>query len=197
MALMKPGVTRLREELEAAANRPVAAVTGDSGELPAGDVYVGTEAVLHRVRGIDVVAFLDFDAELLAPRYRAAEEAIALLVRAARLVGPRGAGGRVLVQTFVPGHEVLRAAQLGDPGRLTDGELARRRLLGLPPFRALAVIEGADAEEFARATGLEVAVTPKGAMVRADSWLRLGRLLADTPRPKGSRLRVSVDPARA
>lgn len=196
MALMKPGVSRLREELEAAANRPVVAVTGQTEELPDADVYVGTEAVLHRVRGIDVVAFLDFDAELLAPRYRATEHALALLVRAARLVGPRDTGGRVLVQTFVPDHEVLRAVQLADPGRLVDGELARRRLLGLPPFRALAVIEGSGAEEFARESGLEVAVTARGAMVRSDSWMELGHALAITPRPRGSRLRVEVDPPR-
>ena len=37
--------------------------------------------------GADAVAFLDFDQELLAPRYRAAEQALALLARAARLVG--------------------------------------------------------------------------------------------------------------
>ena len=196
MALVKPGVSRLREELEAAANRPVAAVTGDSDVLPAVGVYVGTEAVLHRVRGVDVVAFLDFDAELLAPRYRAAEQAMALLVRAARLAGPRRERGRVLVQTFVPDHEVLRAAQLGDPGRLADAELARREALGLPPFRALAVVEGADAGEFAGSTGLEFARTAKGAMLRADTWMELGAALVSAPRPLGSRLRVEVDPPR-
>lgn len=197
MALVKPGVTRLREELEAAANRPVVAVTGDSDELPSADVYVGTEAVLHRVRGIDVVAFLDFDAELLAPRYRATEHALALLVRAGRLVGPRSRGGRVMVQTFEPRHEVLAAVQLAEPQRVVPAETARRELLGLPPFRALAAVEGADAVEFAQATGLEFAPTPKGVLVRADTWMHLGETLASTPRPKGSRLRVEVDPPRA
>ena len=53
----------------------------DDGPPDAAGVYVGTEAVLHRVPAADVVAFLDIDAELLAPRYRAAEQAMALLVR--------------------------------------------------------------------------------------------------------------------
>ena len=197
MALVKPGVSRLREELEAAANRPVVAVTGETVELPDADVYVGTEAVLHRVRNIDVVAFLDFDAELLAPRYRAVEHSLALLVRAGRLVGARERGGRVMVQTFTPQHPLLAAVQRSDPARVVPDEMTRRELLGLPPFRALAVVEGADAEEFVRSTGLEWAATPKGAMVRADDWLDLGRALADAPRPKGSRLRVEVDPPRA
>ncbi|MEN9645935.1 MAG: putative primosomal protein n [Actinomycetota bacterium] len=196
-ALVKPGVSRLREELEAAANRPVVAVTGDTDELPEADVYVGTEAVLHRVRNVDVVAFLDFDAELLAPRYRAVEHALAMLVRAGRLVGSRERGGRVMVQTFTPQHPLLSAVQLADPSRAVAAEMARRELLGLPPFRALAVVEGSEAEELVRATGLEWAPTAKGAMVRADDWLALGRALAAAPRPKGSRLRVEVDPPRA
>ena len=196
MALMKPGVSRLREELEAAANRPVVAVTGDTDEMPLANVYVGTEAVLHRVRGVDVVAFLDFDAEVLAPRYRAAEQALALVVRASRLVGSRARGGRVLLQTFVPLHEVVQAIIHAEPGVVAEGELARRRLLGLPPFRALAAVEGSDALSFAAATGLEFAATSKGAIVRADDWEVLGAALAATPRPKGSRLRVEVDPPR-
>ena len=69
-------------------------------------------------------------------------------------------------------------------------------LLGLPPFRALAAVEGAEAGEFAAATGLEAAPTAKGALLRADTWEQLGRTLTATPRPKGSRLRVAVDPPR-
>ena len=196
MALIKPGVTRLREELEAAANRPVGLVTGATDELPEADVLVGTEAVLHRVRGVDVVAFLDIDAELLAPRYRATEHSMALLVRAARLVGQRREGSEVLVQTFVPDHPVLHAVVTGDPATLVEAEAARRRALGLPPYRALAAIEGTDAAEFAAATGLESARTAQGMLVRHDDWISLGAALAGTPRPKGSRLRVEVDPPR-
>ena len=99
LALIRPGVSRLREEIEAAAGRPVGVVTGDTDSLPDCDVLIGTEAVLHRARHADVVAFLDLDAELLAPRYRAGEQAMALLARAARLAGGRAGGGRLLVQT--------------------------------------------------------------------------------------------------
>jgi len=197
MALSKPGVSRLREELEAAANRAVVSVTGDSGELAPADVYVGTEAVLHRVRGVDVVAFLDFDAELFAPRYRAAEQAMALLVRAGRLVGGRTGRGRVLVQTHSPDHVVLQAARFSGHQRLVESELSRRRLLALPPFGALAAVEGGGAVDFAAATGLQFAPTAKGALVRAESWDVLGWALAATERPRQGRLRVEVDPPRA
>jgi primosomal protein N' (replication factor Y) (superfamily II helicase) len=200
---LKPGVTRLREELEAAAGRPVVAVTGrDPGPPPAAGVYVGTEAVLHRVEHADVVAFLDIDLELLAPRYRAAEQAMALLARAARMLGPRRErrDARLLLQTFVPGHEVIRAALLAEPGRLTEPERERRRALELPPYAALASVSGPGSDAVAAVLRAEPDVAVGGSadryVVRAASWDRLGAALIAAPRPKGSRVRVEVDPPR-
>ena len=195
-ANLRPGVTRLGEELTAAAGRPAITVTGaDPDPPPAAGVYVGTEAVLHRVAAADVVAFLDFDREILAPRYRAGEQAMALLARAARLMGPRARGGRIVVQTFLPGHHVIRAAQLADPGRLAEHEAGGRRMLGLPPYRALAAVSGAGSDEYvASLRGAEVAGSDGRYVIRADDWMELGRALLDAPRPRGSRLRIAVDP---
>jgi primosomal protein N' (replication factor Y) (superfamily II helicase) len=204
MRVLRPGVTRLREELEAAARRPVVAVEADGEDpLVAAGVYVGTEAVLHRVHRADVVAFLDLDAELLAPRYRAAEQAMALLARAARMVGPRARDGRVLVQTFLPDHEVLRAVLLADPGRLAVAELQRREALRFPPVAALATLTGSGADEMAASMrsspseGVEVMGPSDGTyLVRAVTWELLADVLAATPRPARSRVRVEVDPPR-
>ena len=196
LSLLRPGVSRLREEIEAAAGRPVGMVTGDTESLPDCDVLIGTEAVLHRAGRADVVAFLDLDAELLAPRYRAGEQAMALLARASRLVGGRGSGGRLLVQTFLPRHEVLQAVLHADPSRAAKVELSRRELLGLPPFAALAAVSGTGAREFSIATGLESSESGEVVLLRASSWDGLGAAIAATPRPKGSRLRIEVDPAR-
>jgi len=137
LKVLRVGVTRARQELEILAGRTVVEVTGDTrGSAPHGDVVlVGTEAVLHRSDIADVVAFLDFDQELLAPRYRAAEEAFALLARAARLVGGRRGGGRILVQTRLPDHETIDAAVSADPSRLALVESARRAALRFPPER--------------------------------------------------------------
>ena len=196
LSLLRPGVSRLREEIEAAAGRPVGMVTGDTESLPDCDVLVGTEAVLHRAGRADVVAFLDLDAELLAPRYRAGEQAMALLSRAARLVGGRSNGGRLLVQTFLPRHEVLQAVLHADPSRAAKVELSRRELLGLPPFAALAAVSGTGARSFSIATGLESSESGEVVLLRASSWDDLGAAIAATPRLKGSRLRIEVDPAR-
>jgi primosomal protein N' (replication factor Y) len=195
---LRAGVTRIREELEALAGMPVGEVTGDSDEVPPTPVLVGTEAVLHRVDAAGTVAFLDIDQELLAPRYRAGEEALALLARAARLVGGRSGGGRVLVQTRLPRHEVLQAALHADPERLSTVERHRRQQLGFPPAAAVALVSGDAAEAVVKElTGVEV-LGPDGDrwLVRAPVHTTLCDALAAVTRPAG-KLRIEVDPLRA
>ncbi|MEL6892820.1 MAG: hypothetical protein AAFP84_14580, partial [Actinomycetota bacterium] len=202
-ANLRPGVTRLREELEGAANRRVVAVTGADDDPPAAsDVYVGTEAALHRVGAVDVVAFLEFDSEMLAPRFRASEQALALLVRASRLAPT------VMVQTFEPNHEVIRAARTGDPGVVIDVERDRRRLLSLPPFGALAELSGTGLDDALDSLRSVVAADPdhaelvigrideRRALVRAPDWPSLNGALDRMERPAGGRLRVAIDPPR-
>jgi primosomal protein N' (replication factor Y) (superfamily II helicase) len=212
LKVLRSGVSRVREDL--AALLPgvgVAMVDAATGELPAEPVLIGTEAVLHRVEpppggSTAVVVFLDFDAELLAPRFRAGEQALWLLVRAARLVGPRAAGGRLLIQTRLPRHEVIEAAVRADPGLLTETERPRRKLLDLPPYAALARLTGdppalAAAAAALRASGAGVGVSGSAAdavLVRAASSDRLADALATglaAGRPVG-RLRAEVDPLR-
>ena len=191
------GTARAREDLQRLAGVPVGEVTGDSDDVPPASVLVGTEALLRRVDHADAVAFLDLDAELLAPRYRAAEEAMALVARAARIVGGKAGGGRLLVQTRLPRHEVVLAALHGDPARVSDAERERRQSLRWPPFSAMAHVSGAPAAEFvARLSGVEVLGPADGAyLVRAPDHKTLCDTLAATPRPPG-RLRVAVDPLR-
>ena len=106
---LRMGVTRATEELSALTGVDAVEFTGSS-DPARGDgarLVVGTEAALHRIHRADLVCFLDIDQHLLAPRFGAGEETLSLLARAARLVGTRDAGGRVLVQTRMPEHEVL------------------------------------------------------------------------------------------
>ena len=167
-------------------------------------LYIGTEAVLHRVPAADAVVFVDFDQELTAPRYRAAEEAFALLVRAARLVGPHSGGGRILVQTRMPDHPVLVAAESADPADFVNAEVLCRSQMRQPPSAAWALVSGAAAQTYverlsnpADAAALDIAGPANGVWrVRGDDRGTLLDALAATPRPPG-RLRVAVDPLRA
>lgn len=210
LKVLRSGVTRVREDL--AALLPgvgVAMVDAATGDLPAEPVLIGTEAVLHRVEphpggSTATVVFLDFDAELLAPRFRAGEQALWLLVRAARLVGPRSAGGRLLVQTRLPRHEVLEAAVRADPGLLAETERPRRKLLDLPPYAALARLTGdapalAAAAQTLRSAELEVSGShDEAVLVRAPTTNALAAALAGAMaagRPAG-KLRAEIDPLR-
>ncbi|MFN0090276.1 MAG: hypothetical protein ACKVWR_08425, partial [Acidimicrobiales bacterium] len=204
---LRVGVGRAREELEALVGAPVVELTSASPPevVPSSGVVVGTEAALHRVERARLVAFLDIDQELLAARHRAAEQAMGLLARAARLVGRRDGPGRLLVQTRLPDHDVLEAVRHADPGRAADAERARRRALGWPPYSALAVLSGPGGAELAAALAAVLHDQPGAAvlgpaedrwLVRAASHAELCDALAAAPRPRG-RVRIEVDPQRA
>ena len=208
---LRIGVSRATEELSALTGVAAVEVSG-SGRNPGGSghhpgegestgderLVVGTEAALYRRSRADLVAFLDVDQHLLAPRFAAAEETLASLARASRLVGGRRAGGLVLVQTRWPDHVALAAAVHGDPGLVAEGERAVRRSLAFPPYGALATVKGAGAEGFS--LGLAgcpgVSCSPLDGetwLVRAATHEELCGALATVERPPG-RLRVAVDP---
>jgi primosomal protein N' (replication factor Y) len=214
---LRAGVSRVREELAALLEVPVREVAGPSARrtetdvVPSAPVLVGTEAVLHRVRRAAAVAFLDIDLHLLAPRLTATEDTLALMVRAGRLVGARRTGpgwARVLVQTRVPEHPVLAAVALGEPAPVLAAEADIRRVSGLPPFSAVALVSGALGESYAAAlTDALAAVEPSRRssvtvspldegrfLVQAPEHQSLCDLLAAVTRPPGRGLRVEVDP---
>ena len=120
-----------------------------------------------------------------------------MLARAARAV--RGRRGTILVQTRLPGNDVLDAAVHADPGRLATAELARREALRLPPYTALAELSGPEAATMAASLPPSVErLGPDGDrwLVRAPDHAVLCDALASAGRPAG-RIRVVVDPARA
>jgi primosomal protein N' (replication factor Y) (superfamily II helicase) len=150
--------------------------------------------------------------ELVAARDRAAEQALALVARAARLVGGKPAGGaargrgagdpvgRLIVQTSLPRHEVVQAALHGDASRVAAAERERRELLRFPPFSAMAEVSGAAAPDLVTALGHPLGIEVLGPsngrwLLRAPDHATLCDALAAAPRPPG-RLRVAVDPPR-
>jgi primosomal protein N' (replication factor Y) len=205
----------VRDDLAALLPRTgVASVDAATDEVPDVPVLIGTEAVLHRVGDpVGLVAYLELDQELLAPRARAAEQALWLLVRGARLLGDAALkdAGRLLLQTRLPDHEVVQAASQGDPMRVVAAETPRRQALGFPPFGGLAEVRGsAEAVTPACEAVAEAGVTVLGpvadgtsgstrALLRAPSFAALCDALAvsgvDAARAKG-RLRIDVDPRR-
>jgi primosomal protein N' (replication factor Y) len=215
LRVLRAGVTRVREELEALVpGARVVDVDAATADVPDADILVGTEAVLHRAtvrrRRPGLVAYLDLDQELLAPRYRAAAQAHWLLTRGAQLLSGRPrAESLLLVQTRIPDHVAVRALVRGEPALVTDAEVEYRQTLAYPPFGALAELAGtaeplaASVDELraldVQATGVRVfGPADDRALVHAPDWEVLARALA-RGLPAGraiGRVRAAVDPPR-
>ena len=165
---------------------PVVELTGATRgtEVPPARVYVGTEAALHQVR----------DARhRRLPRHRpgAARPPVPRRGAGAGVAGAggprssvdRAGGGRIVVQTRTPDHEVLKAAVGSNPQLVMDAERDPRERLGFPPAVTMALVGGPAASELVEAprrrrSGVEVRERD-GRMVagqrRADDAARCAR----------------------
>jgi len=205
---LKPGVSKLREEIAQAAGRKLAdvvEVTGAGDDAMAIDqtkmLFVGTEAALHRVHEADTVVFLDIDQELSAPRYRASEIVGSLLVHAARLVGRSERGGKVMVQTHSVDSPVLQAMATLRIDQYLQSVSEMRNFMKLPPFGALAQLSGTNIDdaihELQKNVFVNVSAASDGSyLVKASDWQVLADALSEIEPAKGVRLKVQVDPAR-
>ncbi len=197
------GVGRMVEELR----RLVAPdAVGAAGE--GRPVTVGTERDLVGLAPVELAVVVDADGLILAPHYRAGEDALRLLARVAQAVGG-GRGRRCMVQSGLPGHEVIVALRRGDPLEYLTAELAARSAGGLPPTGDLLVVE-TEGEPPDAAQRLKNIVAGRGevhgpAEVRGrHRWLIQGpelrparvalRGLVQEWRDGGTRVRVDADP---
>ncbi|MCF8543780.1 MAG: hypothetical protein K9G04_00635 [Ilumatobacteraceae bacterium] len=228
LAVIKAGVSRLREELAAAAGRQideVVEISGGTAEKGGMDknsevvdqtkmLFVGTEAALHRVRDVDTVVFLDIDQEISAPRYRAAEITLSLVVHAARLVARKRSGssnrsdGLVMIQSMLADHALLRGLASHNLSEFVDGEMSRRKLMQLPPYGALAQVSGTGVDQVADILRSNVllqvsATTKETVLVKSTDWETLANSISDalvtasTRGKKALRTKTQIDPPRA
>ena len=106
------------------------------------DILVGTQMV---TKGLDfdsvkVVGILNADNMLSYPDFRAHERSFQLMAQVAGRAGRKGQRGRVIIQTFEPGHPVLQDVLRNDFKGLYEKQMATRRQFGYPPFYRLVMI---------------------------------------------------------
>jgi primosomal protein N' (replication factor Y) len=99
-------------------------------------VMMGTQMIS---KGLDypnvtLVGVISGDTALALPDFRAAERTFQLITQVAGRAGRGDAGGRVVVQTFLPDDPTIVSALRGGYEEFAAGELASRREVGLPPF---------------------------------------------------------------
>ena len=198
---IRPGISRLAEELQALLGTEVIEVSRERRAAPSdARVLMGTEAALYQAADADLVAFLDFDRELTAPRFRANEQAMAQLARAARLLRRSTADALLMIGTRLIDHVVIRSVRESSPEILSEYDRSLRQRLRFPPFGSLAEISGASAPEFIRRLGSPEGITVSQSedgrwIVRSPDAEALIDALNEVERPKG-RLRVAVDSTR-
>jgi primosomal protein N' (replication factor Y) len=122
-----------------------------SGEV---DILLGTQMI---AKGLDfpnvtLVGVIDADVGINLPDFRASERCFQLLSQVAGRAGRGPKGGRVLIQTRVPGHHAVRCAVTHDYHRFVAEELEGRLTPPYPPTVRLAnvVFSGTTEEATAR-----------------------------------------------
>ena len=108
-------------------------------EMGETDILVGTQ-ILGKgfdFGGVTTVGILNADNLLSTPDFRAAERAFQLMTQVAGRAGRREQRGRVVVQTSLPNHPVIREVALGDYRAMALVELREREAFGYPPYSHL------------------------------------------------------------
>jgi primosomal protein N' (replication factor Y) len=129
-------------------------------------VLVGTQMVAkgHDFPDVTLGVVLDADATMRFPDFRAEERTFALVAQLAGRSGRGPRGGGVVVQALDPGARPLRHAAGHDAAGFLEAELARRELLGYPPFSSLIRVvcaSGEPGEELDAARAVAGALGPK------------------------------------
>ena len=195
------GTGQLASQLRTSVHRDVVEVHADSDDTwTQGSLFVGTEALLHRLSRVDVVVFADIDRDLSAPRMTASREVLALIARASRLVGETG---KIIIQTRQPDHRVLRAVADNQPvdalhewGAL---DLSQREVFDLPPYSRLAEVSVRAPhrnEEIPSLDSVQLARHNDFVLVKARDDDSLRQAVATLRELFGVSLRIHVDPAR-
>ena len=137
-----PGARTLRWDSDAARGKDAGYQIFDDFRTGKADILIGTQVV---ARGLDLprvglVGVVNADTALNLPDFRAGERTFQLLLQVAGRAGRGEFPGRVVVQSYQPGHYAIAAAVNHDYRGFYDKEIEYRKMLGYPPFGELAVL---------------------------------------------------------
>ena len=105
-------------------------------------LLVGTQMLAkgHDFPNVTLVGVLDADQGLFSADFRASERMAQLIIQVAGRAGRADKPGEVLIQTHQPDHPLLQHLVREGYGSFAQAALAERRLAGLPPYAALALL---------------------------------------------------------
>jgi primosomal protein N' (replication factor Y) len=143
-----PSARILRRDRDEVGSRSKGTASPEAMGTQSWDILIGTRLILHEpsARGCALLGLPFADAGLHVPDFRAAERTYHSLLDAMALVDGR-AGARVILQTFLPHHHVVRAIVEGRRDLFTNAEMELRKTLGYPPFASLIVLQVSGEDE--------------------------------------------------
>ena len=108
------------------------------GAFARGDAHflVGTQMIAkgHDFPNVTLVGVVAADSTLMIPDYRSTERTFQLLTQVAGRAGRDENPGRVVIQTYSPGHPAVRFARTHDYKSFYAYELEQRKKAVFPPF---------------------------------------------------------------
>ena len=113
------------------------------------DILIGTQMVTKGLdfKNVTLVGVLAADMSLNMPDYRSAERTYQIITQVAGRAGRGKDDGRVIVQSYTPGHYSLNYAKTQDYEGLFKEEIQIRRLMNNPPFGKILLIIGTSKNE--------------------------------------------------
>jgi primosomal protein N' (replication factor Y) (superfamily II helicase) len=105
-------------------------------------LLVGTQMLSkgHDFPDVTLAVILNIDQNLYSSDFRALERAAQLIVQVAGRAGRRERPGKVILQTHLPEHSLLKQLLAGGYEAFSRAALAERRAAALPPYRHMALI---------------------------------------------------------
>jgi len=131
-----PGVTALRMDMDSTRTKDAHERLLSAFARGEAQVLIGTQMVAKGLDFPDVtlVGVVAADSTLYLPDYRSAERTFQLLTQVAGRAGRDESPGRVVIQTYSPGHPSIAFARTHDYKGFYAYELAQRRAALFPPF---------------------------------------------------------------
>ena len=105
-------------------------------------LLIGTSMLTkgHHLPHLGLVAIADTSAGLMHPDFRGGELTAQTLIQVAGRAGREMRGGKVLLETSLPDHPLLKMLAAGDYPSVATQLLEQRQRAGLPPFTYLAAL---------------------------------------------------------
>lgn len=134
------------------------------------DILVGTQMITkgHDFHNVTLVGIISADTSLNLPDFRAAERTFQILTQASGRGGRGDFPGRVIIQTFNPGHYAIVRAKKHDYIGFYGEELSLRKDLSYPPYSRIVNLHLSGTRQNAAMEGIEKLKILADELIKAD-----------------------------